>query len=113
MKLRFTNVINFLLINEVFLLKIRNTSKRNPLCILDEIYEFMAFWRKKKEITTVNLRMTVFFCAMPWVHLHVTQNGNITPYCQTPCGDEAKLGGINTSSIQENWKVKPFENFRK
>ena len=54
MKLRFTNVINFLLINEVFLLKIRNTSKRNPLCILDEIYEFMAFWRKKKEITINN-----------------------------------------------------------
>jgi len=50
---------------------------------------------------------------MPWVHLHVTQNGNITPYCQTPCGDEAKLGVINTSSIPENWKGKPFENFRK
>ena len=57
--------------------------------------------------------MTVFFYAMPWVHLHVTQNGNITPYCQTPCGDEAKLGVINTSSIPENWKGKPFENFRK
>ncbi|MFT6199613.1 MAG: MoaA/NifB/PqqE/SkfB family radical SAM enzyme, partial [Vicingaceae bacterium] len=24
------------------------------------------------------------FCIMPWVHLHVSQNGNVIPCCQAP-----------------------------
>lgn len=76
----------------------------------------MAFWRKKKEIAVNNdghFKDDGVFCAMPWVHLHVTQNGNVTPCCQAPWGGEAKLGNINTSTIQEIWKGKPFEDFRK
>ena len=64
----------------------------------------MAFWRKKKEIAVNNdshFKDDGVFCAMPWVHLHVTQNGNVTPCCQAPWGDEAKFGNINTSTIQE------------
>ena len=76
----------------------------------------MAFWRKKKEIAVNNdshFKDDGVFCAMPWVHLHVTQNGNVTPCCQAPWGDEAKFGNINTSTIQEVWKGKRFEDFRK
>ena len=53
------------------------------------------------------------FCAMPWVHFHVTQNGNVTPCCQAPWGDEAKLGNVNQQSIQEIWTGREFEDFRK
>jgi radical SAM protein with 4Fe4S-binding SPASM domain len=76
----------------------------------------MAFWRKKKEIVINNdgrFKDDGVFCAMPWVHLHVTQNGNVTPCCQAPWGDEAKLGDVNTSTIKEIWNGKPFEDFRK
>lgn len=76
----------------------------------------MAFWRKKKEIAVNNngqFKDDGVFCAMPWVHLHVTQNGNVTPCCQAPWGDEAKFGDINESTIQEIWKGKRFEDFRK
>jgi len=50
---------------------------------------------------------------MPWVHFHVTQNGNVTPCCQAPWGEDAKLGNINESSIQEIWNGNEFESFRK
>lgn len=50
---------------------------------------------------------------MPFVHFHVTQNGNVTPCCQAPWGEEAKLGNMNQQGIQEIWSGKPFEDFRK
>ncbi len=76
----------------------------------------MSFWKRKK-LNIENAQGTFqddkLFCAMPWVHFHVTQNGNVTPCCQAPWGDEAKLGNINEGSINEIWKGKPFESFRK
>lgn len=76
----------------------------------------MPFWRRKK-LNIENEHGTFnddkIFCAMPWVHFHVVQNGNVTPCCQAPWGDEAKLGNINENSIQDIWKGKPFEEFRK
>ena len=76
----------------------------------------MAFWRKKKpriENKHGQFKDNGIFCAMPFVHFHVTQNGNVTPCCQAPWGEEAKLGNINQQSIQEIWTGKPFEAFRK
>lgn len=79
-------------------------------------FQVMVFWNRNK----INARGKDgqfkddgIFCAMPWVHFHVAQNGNVTPCCQAPWGDEAKLGDINKASIQEIWKGKPFEDFRK
>lgn len=81
-----------------------------------EILNFRMFWKKKKYslIDKENLvKDEVVFCAMPWVHFHVTQNGNVTPCCNAPWGEHSKLGNINESSIEEIWKGKPFEKFRK
>jgi radical SAM protein with 4Fe4S-binding SPASM domain len=76
----------------------------------------MAFWRKKKariEDEHGQFKDDGVFCAMPFVHFYVAQNGNVTPCCQAPWGEEAKLGDINRQSIQDIWTGKPFEAFRK
>lgn len=76
----------------------------------------MFFWQKKRKIAVDQdgqFKDDGVFCAMPFVHFHVAQNGNVTPCCQAPWGDEAKLGNINKQSIQEIWTGKPFETFRK
>ena len=76
----------------------------------------MAFWRKKKpriENEHGQFKDDGVFCAMPFVHFHVAQNGNVTPCCQAPWGEEAKLGNINQQGIQEIWTGKPFDAFRK
>jgi radical SAM protein with 4Fe4S-binding SPASM domain len=76
----------------------------------------MLFWRKKSVISIEHdgqFNDDGVFCAMPFVHFHVAQNGNVTPCCQAPWGDDAKLGNINQQSIQEIWTGKPFETFRK
>ena len=67
---------------------------------------FQFFQSKNKENSD-------FFCAMPWVHFHVTQNGNVTPCCQAPWDETAALGNINESSIQAIWNGKKFNDFRK
>lgn len=76
----------------------------------------MAFWRKKRVLAIDHngqFKDDGIFCAMPFVHFHVAQNGNVTPCCQAPWGEEAKLGNINQQGIQEIWTGKPFEAFRK
>ncbi len=76
----------------------------------------MPFWSKKKvsiEDKDGQFKDNGVFCAMPWVHFHVAQNGNVTPCCQAPWGGEAKLGNINEGTIQEIWNSKTFEGFRK
>ncbi len=76
----------------------------------------MVFWRKKRGISVDHagqFKDDGVFCAMPFVHFHVAQNGNVTPCCQAPWGEEAKLGNINVQGIQEIWTGKPFEAFRK
>jgi radical SAM protein with 4Fe4S-binding SPASM domain len=52
------------------------------------------------------------FCIMPWVHFHLTQNGNVSPCCQAPWDDASALGNINSSSIEEIWQNKKFRHFR-
>lgn len=76
----------------------------------------MPFWRKRKftiESKEGGFNDNGIFCAMPFVHFHVTQNGNVTPCCQAPWGEEAKLGNINQQGIQEIWTGKLFDEFRK
>jgi len=76
----------------------------------------MPFWRRKKlsiENAHGSFQDDKVFCVMPWVHFHVAQNGNVTPCCQAPWGDEARLGNINEGSINEIWKGSSFESFRK
>lgn len=53
------------------------------------------------------------FCVMPWVHFHVTQNGNVAPCCQAPWDKAASLGNINEASIPEIWNGEPMRKLRK
>jgi len=53
------------------------------------------------------------FCIMPWVHLHVTQEGNVTPCCQARWDKELAFGEINFESMAEIWKGKKMDIFRK
>lgn len=50
---------------------------------------------------------------MPWVHLHVTQYGTVTPCCQAPWQAEHAFGDINKESIDEIWNGKGIRTFRK
>ena len=52
------------------------------------------------------------FCMMPWVHLHVTQLGTVTPCCQAPWGAERAFGDVNTQSLEEIWNDEPIRRFR-
>lgn len=52
------------------------------------------------------------FCMMPFVHLHVTQHGTVTPCCQTPWDDEASFGNVNSSTIDEIWHGEAMNTFR-
>ncbi|MDB5282354.1 MAG: hypothetical protein JWO06_1429 [Bacteroidota bacterium] len=49
---------------------------------------------------------------MPWVHMHVTQYGTVTPCCQTPWEEEKAFGNINRQSIEQIWNGKPISDFR-
>lgn len=50
-------------------------------------------------------------CLMPWVHLHVTQQGAIAPCCQAPSGSEP-LGDVNRQSIAQAWNGEAMRRFR-
>lgn len=52
------------------------------------------------------------FCIMPWVHLHVTQQGTATPCCQAPWDAPNAFGHIDRQSIAEIWNGKPIQAFR-
>jgi radical SAM protein with 4Fe4S-binding SPASM domain len=52
-------------------------------------------------------------CAMPWVHLHVTQYGTVTPCCQSPWQAQYSFGNINEATIEEIWNNDTFNAFRK
>ena len=49
---------------------------------------------------------------MPWVHLHVTQNGTVAPCCQAPCDAKNSFGDIKEQSIDEIWYGKEMNAFR-
>ena len=53
------------------------------------------------------------FCMMPWVHLHVTQYGTVTPCCQAPWDEANAFGNINKQSIEDIWNSKGIKEFRK
>ena len=50
---------------------------------------------------------------MPWVHLHVTQYGTVTPCCQAPWQEEHAFGDINKQTIKEIWQGSKIKTFRK
>ncbi|HHG83552.1 MAG TPA: hypothetical protein ENJ82_02285, partial [Bacteroidetes bacterium] len=52
-------------------------------------------------------------CMMPWVHLHVTQTGHVTPCCQAPWQAERAFGSVNESAVAEIWNGNAIKKFRK
>ena len=48
------------------------------------------------------------FCILPWIHLHVSQNGRVSPCCN----NNRYLGNVQESSINEIWKGKAFSELR-
>lgn len=48
------------------------------------------------------------FCILPWIHLHVSQNGRVSPCCN----NNRYLGNVQEQSIQEIWTGKKFEELR-
>ena len=48
------------------------------------------------------------FCILPWVHLHVSQNGRVTPCCN----NNRFLGSVQEQTIAAIWKGKKFQNTR-
>ncbi len=48
------------------------------------------------------------FCILPWVHLHVSQNGRVSPCCN----NNRYLGNVQEQSIKDIWKGKNFIRLR-
>jgi radical SAM protein with 4Fe4S-binding SPASM domain len=48
------------------------------------------------------------FCILPWIHLHVAQNGRVSPCCN----NKRFLGNVQEQSIKDIWKGKKFEELR-
>lgn len=48
------------------------------------------------------------FCILPWIHLHVSQNGRVSPCCN----NNRYLGNVQKNSINEIWKGKAFNELR-
>lgn len=53
------------------------------------------------------------FCMMPFVHVHVTQYGTVTPCCQTPWQEDQAFGNVNKQTIAEIWQGEAIQAFRK
>lgn len=70
------------------------------------------FQQSKPEITEQWLEEHPTFCMMPFVHLHVTQLGTVTPCCQTPWQEEHAFGNANTQSLEEIWQGEKMNTFR-
>ncbi|GAB5538268.1 MAG: hypothetical protein Salg2KO_03710 [Salibacteraceae bacterium] len=52
------------------------------------------------------------FCMMPFVHMHVSQHGTVTPCCQAPWQKELAFGDANESSLDEIWNGEAMNAFR-
>jgi len=48
------------------------------------------------------------FCVLPWIHLHVSQNGRVSPCCN----NNRYLGNVQEQSINDIWKGEKFEMLR-
>lgn len=55
------------------------------------------------------LKNSKAFCIMPWIHLHVTTKGNITPCCLV----NEPIGNINEQTIKEAWQGEEIRSFRR
>src|SRR5690606_32210843 len=51
------------------------------------------------------------FCIKPWVHLHVSVDGKVTPCCQA-AWDNYEFGDINQESFGEIWNGEKIREFR-
>lgn len=49
------------------------------------------------------------FCILPWIHLHVSQNGRVSPCCN----NNRYLGNVREQSINAIWNGEKFEELRK
>lgn len=48
------------------------------------------------------------FCILPWIHLHVSQNGRVSPCCN----NNRYLGNVQEHALKEIWISKEFEELR-
>ncbi|GHC06533.1 twitch domain-containing radical SAM protein [Thermomonas carbonis] len=58
------------------------------------------------------LESTDAFCIMPFVHLHVTHDGAVTPCCAAPTSPELSFGNIKQQSISTIWNGDQMQEFR-
>lgn len=65
------------------------------------------------DLTPDTLATHETFCMMPWVHLHVTQTGFVTPCCQAPWDQKTAFGSVNEAPIEEIWNGREIRRFRK
>jgi len=49
-----------------------------------------------------------YFCILPWIHLHVSQNGRVSPCCN----NNRYLGNVQDEPIKDIWKGAKFEEVR-
>lgn len=49
-----------------------------------------------------------YFCILPWVHLHVSQNGRVSPCCN----NNRYLGNVQEQSINDIWNEENFKKLR-
>lgn len=53
------------------------------------------------------------FCAAPWMHLHVVNDGRTYPCCMTPIDDKSALGNVNDNSLFEIMNSPKAKQMRK
>ncbi len=70
------------------------------------------FRRRLPEIDAEFVAQSRHFCIMPWVHLHVTQYGTVTPCCQAPWDAAHAFGQLDQQPISEIWNGKAITEFR-
>lgn len=87
----------------VVILKMKNK-------ILDTL---RTVFQKTPNINEAFVKNSEAFCLMPWVHLHVSQLGTVTPCCQARWEAEYAFGNINEQSVAEIWHGEKMNAFRK
>lgn len=60
-----------------------------------------------------NLKNSKNFCAAPWMHLHVINNGMAFPCCMTPIENENLFGNVKENSLFEIMNSENAKNMRK
>lgn len=59
-------------------------------------------------MTEPSLTEKKHFCILPWIHLHVSQNGRVSPCCN----NNRYLGNVQESTINEIWEGDKFNELR-